>query len=268
MNEVWIKCRECKKKLKIYKGWRKGKRKFCSRECYDKYRSKKKIKKKASMIKCEVCGKTFITYPSWKGRKYCSNECAYKGKKQCRTIEKCLNCGVEIYRRPSEVKNDRWNFCSKKCYYDYHSETRKCKYCGKEFTKRKSEMKQSGIYCSNKCCGKSKSERPHFCRKCGVALERGVNWNTYQTGSICISCQKADAKRYSWMETWRRGGKFKRPPYTPICRRCAEVLREGVTWYPTHKRHKNNICIICWKTDHSNFIRVKNPLMRRKYDIR
>lgn len=62
-------CKHCGKKYEVW-NYRKKEAKFCSTECYNKYRR--------TTIICPSCKKEF-TFPNWEDRKYCSKECAAKG---------------------------------------------------------------------------------------------------------------------------------------------------------------------------------------------
>jgi len=51
-----------------------GSQKFCSEDCFYKFRQKREEKI------CPTCGKKFLTQPS-KNKKYCSRSCYFKSKK-------------------------------------------------------------------------------------------------------------------------------------------------------------------------------------------
>jgi hypothetical protein len=130
---ITVSCKECGRKFKTYiSNIKIGKSKFCSRECYGKWRSKNikgeknprwgKIKKV-----CEVCHRTFYISPSnvEKGYgRFCSRECmgkAYYKKEK----KECLYCKKEFYIRPSRIRANRGRFCSKECANKWLSENRR-----------------------------------------------------------------------------------------------------------------------------------------------
>ena len=101
------KCKLCGKKTK-----RNGNI-FCSRPCYDSYRSS--IGSKRISRECSTCGKHFFVQPNQikkNGGKYCSYFCLNhrdgRGKKYRRV---CVRCG-ESYDAPVDR---RFKYCSAKC---------------------------------------------------------------------------------------------------------------------------------------------------------
>ena len=105
-------CEYCGKEYYITKSFSDIQR-FCSRECYDNFRTKNaKIFNKT----CPICGNNFQTIVE--SQIYCCNEC--KGVSQQKRVEcTCDNCGKSFTRIISEVKKNKHNFCSNECKYDY-----------------------------------------------------------------------------------------------------------------------------------------------------
>lgn len=82
---------------------------------------------------------------------------------------KCHECGIDIYRIPSQVKNRTKLFCSQKCYAKEKSNRWKkgnnprynggelnliCKICSKTFSsKRHGEKRNTKLVCCSKKCG-------------------------------------------------------------------------------------------------------------------
>ena len=87
--------------------------KFCSMECYCKYRN---LKVKYETKICKECNKEFKTYHH--NQKYCSYECSSKAN-QKRDLCLCDNCGKTFYRIKSEVYKNKKHFCSKECMYEF-----------------------------------------------------------------------------------------------------------------------------------------------------
>lgn len=75
------------------------------------------IKRKAHIHKCEYCEKEFLRRENvTRPKKYCSIDC--KNKAKVKKIEvKCANCGKNIYKNPSKLKNSKhgYYFCNRKC---------------------------------------------------------------------------------------------------------------------------------------------------------
>lgn len=89
--------------------------KFCSVNCYSKYR----MKGRNLNFKCNYCGKEFVSY--LKTAKFCSSVCSYSArskKNDTNRMVKCLNCGKEFftYRKFSR------KYCSRECYVEYGSD--------------------------------------------------------------------------------------------------------------------------------------------------
>jgi len=107
MRSIIKKCLFCDKPFRVYP-WqiKKGKGKFCSRECYDKRRKKWKY------FICKYCGKKFISYAS-QAHTFCSKEC-WKKYVYAKVELKCQTCGKTIFTYQSRAK--RKKYCSKECY--------------------------------------------------------------------------------------------------------------------------------------------------------
>jgi HNH endonuclease len=81
----------------------------------------------------------------------------------------CANCGVEVYRRPSELKKAKESnpnkaivFCGGKCYHEHNrgrSRIRKtgnkvrCDGCGQEFHRNRAAAANKRNFCSRECMG-------------------------------------------------------------------------------------------------------------------
>lgn len=132
----------------------------CSIECVYEYKKKNKTHKE----NCIFCGEEYLTSPSNKRKKYCSEKCGslYRAKKQI-TI-KCVICGDDIKTNRSNKKK----ICSSECkevwirenlvgenHHNYINRVRlNCSCCGKEIVKTKArfiENKTKSYFCSNDC---------------------------------------------------------------------------------------------------------------------
>lgn len=111
-------CPLCNKIFKVKKS-HKDKRKFCSQECYDKFRMNG-----AEIKICPVCNKKFRVKFSEKNRRhYCSYKCCYKTRKgnSFRVLIpkiklKCKWCKKDFEKFPCRIKEKRGKYCSKECY--------------------------------------------------------------------------------------------------------------------------------------------------------
>lgn len=88
---------------------------FCSPQCFGKYRSATERR----YTECPICGKTFRKKRS--STVYCSNECARKSRVTKVTIT-CDNCGGEITRPACHISEH--NFCSKNCRGEWLSKNK------------------------------------------------------------------------------------------------------------------------------------------------
>jgi YHS domain-containing protein len=159
---------EIEVKQYVLRDLKEGKRKhiFCSNKCKAKWESKNKIglnNPNYNQINkvCEYCGKHYTVPQNQNDRThYCSVECRQKGQRN-RTKLECANCSEEIYRNPTQIKNNKSGFfyCSQKCANEHRSkisrEIRHCEYCKEEFECKKSEKLR---FCSMECQSKWQSE--------------------------------------------------------------------------------------------------------------
>ena len=114
------------------------------------------------MVKiCEYCGKEFKS--KGKRPKFCCKECSLKARslKSSKVKVKCIYCGKELERYPSEIRNEV--YCSKECLAKYTKEnssvTYKCEICNKTVTTKKSHYEMfKHHYCSYECSRKGFSK--------------------------------------------------------------------------------------------------------------
>ena len=140
--------------------------KFCSVECYRKFRvknSKLVIDTHInSLQKCTVCESDFI--PKTIASKFCSKKCQNRFhylSKVSSVVSTCIQCKLEYH-----PCNKTSTFCSKQCYWTYRNENsdvifqsnqektqltnNTCKYCRKDFAVW-NYRKQTASFCSIKC---------------------------------------------------------------------------------------------------------------------
>ena len=87
--------------------------------------------------------------------------CVYNGTMKEAEVAKvkltCAACGKVFERFPSDVKNNKNNFCSRACRTDFYKKghvERTCKQCGKKFSVYRSALEKSnasGNFCCRKC---------------------------------------------------------------------------------------------------------------------
>lgn len=135
--------------------------------------------KKSVTVQCQFCKKEFKAYQSHINRgagKYCSRHCSSQSQRKQKISDcKCVNCGVEFYKKNPGHKGE---FCSFKCLTDYKYRPtiidfdkidfqntkangrilirKKCIHCGEDFVVNPSKSK-TAKFCSQKC--KQMSER-------------------------------------------------------------------------------------------------------------
>lgn len=143
-------CQHCGKPFNTFRSeLRKGGGRFCSRECYTKWRVSRKINRV-----CKQCGKTFFINQTIAKRgwgKFCSRECFIKWH----SIERiCKQCGKHFFAPRSQVDYGLAKFCSTKCFGQYNSFKiiKTCVYCGKEFWASPHRLKTGrDKFCSKEC---------------------------------------------------------------------------------------------------------------------
>lgn len=115
-----INCPTCNK-LFIVPDWRlkRAKNTYCSAKCA-KYRIS---------LTCDQCGKNIIKAPSAiKDHNFCSRSCSSRwhairgqsGNPFSQVSIKCYTCGKEFMRQPNQIKRNKHQYCSKKCFYKAH----------------------------------------------------------------------------------------------------------------------------------------------------
>ena len=117
-------CKECGEKFEVIPA-RKN-RKFCSRDCYDKWHSENMIGENApnwqggkiEIIECQECNKKFEVKLYNNDRKYCSHKCYWKAmegerRHNSKIKKECYECGEEFEAYESQDRK----YCSYECYW-------------------------------------------------------------------------------------------------------------------------------------------------------
>ena len=135
---------------------------------------------------CLECKKEF-SVPNWRlGKaKYCSYDCANKGRTSDKSYNKpriCVGCGKEFF-----PTNWTQKFCDRKCFCKSEKKTGavKCRTCGKEFIQTRIEQK----FCSRKC------SNPYKDKKLKKPKQEGLDnlWSRLvkeKAGNKCEYCDK------------------------------------------------------------------------------
>jgi len=112
-----IKCKICgKEKFYLPSVIKKGKGKYCSRECYEKTLKNKRPKRKTGkIIKCQNCGKEFyIIKAVFHTKKYCSIKCRIASMKGQiawnKGIKRKYNNALEIWRENGGTNKGKTNW--------------------------------------------------------------------------------------------------------------------------------------------------------------
>jgi len=77
----------------------------------------------------------------------------------------CENCGNTVRKKPSNIKNSKNNFCSRKCKSEYERVDRiskECYNCGEKFS---TPPWEDADYCSQSCFGGTKWLNCEYCKK-------------------------------------------------------------------------------------------------------
>ena len=146
------------------------------------------------MVKiCEYCGKEFKS--KGKKPKFCCKECSLKARslKSSKVKVKCIYCGKELERYPSEIRNEV--YCSKECLAKYTKEnssvTYKCEICNKTVTTKKSyydKDERDFVLVEQKVVKNDKGEIvPETCDKCGGKVVVQIHGEPVY---ICKDCGK------------------------------------------------------------------------------
>jgi hypothetical protein len=151
---------------------RKGRGKYCSKECYYNKNGGRILKV------CPVCGKSFSVKASRHDKaKYCSVEC--RNNRNGELITKiCKTCGKSFTVQPC---NKDKIYCSRECHHNSAPRIIKvCEICGCEFEVINSY--KDARFCSIKCQGIWQSRE-----RTG---ENGANWKGHTIEIKCKYCGK------------------------------------------------------------------------------
>lgn len=107
---------------------------------------------------------------------------------------KCLSCGVDFYKLPSEIRRYPNHFCSKNCMHTYRTKKieTECAYCKKEFYKKPSDMKCTKHFCSNDCMRLFTSRKVQvICQNCKLEFNKKPSSIRYTNNFCSNKCRGA-----------------------------------------------------------------------------
>lgn len=154
-------------------------KKYCSKECCDKHKQKRKT------CICKYCANSFIVY-SGSNAKYCSQSCHYSNSKNIKRkthkehiITKKINCV-----KCNNLTKNR-TYCSNKCRYEDRQPDKivACKCCNKEFTIRGYQIRK---FCSPQCSSKTNLN----CKKITIEQRRNPNIIRKKRGPNKVTIRK------------------------------------------------------------------------------
>lgn len=133
----------------------------------------------------------------------------------------CEKCKAEFFKKPSDVKRTKRNFCSKKCQYEFNDKRiiLNCFNCGKETIKRQSELRSKNNFCSRSCSVASNNRT-----RIG---ENHPNWVNYKSNYRVLAFKNFEIKCY-------------------VCEyNIEEVLQVHHIDKNRNNNSLNNLCILC-----------------------
>lgn len=127
-------------------------------------------------IRCEACGRTVRTYPSWPHRAYCSKRCHSEAMKNGLDVP-CTHCSKHIHRAEHQLIDGRMHFCSIECKSMHLTKECTCAKCGEAFRKPKSQVRSGRAFCSSECQVEFWKAQPPkrssgSCHSCGARVSR------------------------------------------------------------------------------------------------
>jgi len=119
-DEYFIDCLNCGELIKVQKA-KLGRKKFCSQECCNDYKTKEGSGRGENNKTCLYCKTEFHTKPSkMERKKFCSFDCKKKWYIENPSIGPesnviCSVCSKSFYKKPFRLNKDENHFCSREC---------------------------------------------------------------------------------------------------------------------------------------------------------
>lgn len=162
---------------------------------------------------CLSCDRSFDTELGMKQH----HAKVHGGSPAYKTVE-CAECGDEVERLASRLKNRENVFCSNECQGLFQATiyTLECEACGKEFERTSTDMTDGPDYCSIQCVGKGKRTASGDiidvqCDECGQIFERERYMVERSERNFCSrECYGEAMKNRVELECDTCGGKFER----------------------------------------------------------
>jgi 5-methylcytosine-specific restriction endonuclease McrA len=279
IKRVEVACAQCGKRLSIIPAFAKEyKNHFCNRVCSNEYRRQGKI-----TVKCAKCGKEKSISPSLATREryFCGIECMIATQRQeailtrddRRIKTQCIQCGNQIYRKPSHVYRNTSQFCSRTCRGQYQSEHPRgkhliemvCKQCGVAFKTWPTRIKSGRRFCSVACHNIHQTQLDLrvdlICKVCNKEYRRTFHQLTKRNSSYCSTAcshegrrRNLHARNYYWRSiaekirqrdkhTCRLCGKYQRSPRLHV-HHIIKASRFGVEGVK-QANHPSNLVSLC-----------------------
>lgn len=161
-KRISIKCQECNKDFRVTKFIAKT-RKFCSKKCDDKNRSKTS---------------SGNNNPNWRG-----GDIRYN----------CKHCGEEAHKRKSAYNNSKHHFCSRSCQSTFNVKRGEdnhmwtggmigfsCDYCNKKVKRSRSRYDRAEYhFCSKECGNKHRVETDRYGGENNPTWMGGISFEPY-----------------------------------------------------------------------------------------
>jgi hypothetical protein len=164
LKGIYLQCLQCSKEF-YARPSQKDSKKFCSLECYYKYKIENyNHVHHDNNCECKQCGKKFYLIPSQlekPGNHFCSRGCytSYQARTKIKDNNcVCSTCEKEFYKNPSRMRNRGNNFCSKDCLSQFYAPIKcQCSTCSVEILIPQPKCKSKNFFCSKKCEGAFKT---------------------------------------------------------------------------------------------------------------
>lgn len=120
----------------------------------------------------------------------------------------CEQCGQEYEKWPSDVKNNKHNFCGRTCYLAYkkrYNITSKCEVCGKIFSSR--HHGNANRFCSRECYDKYRGikDKIRECPVCHNKFEATASRDIYCSWECSVKDKSSYMPRGENHWNWQGG---------------------------------------------------------------
>lgn len=190
---------------------------YCSAACYRGNHAKPENERVRYNSVCLECGKAVSRV--YKGAKYCSKACAFRGRSVGMPTNSCLACGKAFRSECGRTRTARRKYCSVACSTVGRSKperdaivTRTCKGCGRKFSGPLWSMRFRS-FCSAACSQPTKGRWSKDPRK--------VTTSCVGCGKL-IQDTKSHKRTYCSRECKAEGRR--KPPVEIVCKQCGKTF--------------------------------------------